>query len=305
MYVKEELSLLTPSTPQPRQRDNSAKLQEQVRVLTVQLQRERKAAQRLEEENKLLEKKHKTEVAQLQSDVEVMKSTLMKAKSTTKSVVAERDRAQGDLKSKTAVLDKLNSQVKSLVSGLVEAVEAAATLNDSELERLVKVLSTRLNSVKESTGADFDFEIKKLSGLVHRGLKPRVNSHVQSIYTSDSFCPDDTPERSYEVEFFTEDSQEYTDKLTPAKTLSLDLSMKSMVFQEPPDDTLHKSSSRDKTLEGKYAIAEHDFAAEQEGDLHLRKGELIQVLTKDDSGWWYGRIGTRAGNFPCNFVHLV
>jgi hypothetical protein len=47
-----------------------------------------------------------------------MKSTLLKAKSATKSVVAERDRAQGDLKSKTAVLDKLNSQVKSLVSGL-------------------------------------------------------------------------------------------------------------------------------------------------------------------------------------------
>jgi hypothetical protein len=63
MYVKEELCLLTPSTPQPRQRDNSAKLQKQVRVLTVQLQRERKGAQRLEEENKLLENKHKTEVA--------------------------------------------------------------------------------------------------------------------------------------------------------------------------------------------------------------------------------------------------
>jgi hypothetical protein len=169
----------------------------------------------------------------------------------------------------------------------------------------MKVLSTRLNSVRESTGADFDFEIKQLSGLVHRGLKPRVNCRVQSIYTSDSFCPDDKPERGYEVELFTEDSQEYSDKLTPAKTLNLDLSLKSMVFQEPPDDSLHKSASRDKALEGKYAIAEHDFTAEQEGDLHLRKGELIQVLTKDDSGWWYGRIGTRAGNFPCNFVHLV
>jgi hypothetical protein len=308
LYSKEELSIHNPSTPQPRQRDECTKLQEQVRVLTAQLQRERRASQKTEGEYKELDKKYKAEVVQIQSDVEGMKTHLYKAKLANKTLLTDKDKALHDLKTKGVALEELKAQVKSLVALFVDALETVIRQDDAGLQRVQKVLGYKLNSLKACTGAELDLEIQKLNSFSCRGLsKP---SSMKSIYTEpDSFCPIEKPGHSFDVEFFTEDSQVEEDfnKYAPLQALNPNISKKAMAFQEPPDDCfkLHKSASRDKVQEGCYAIAEYDFAAEQEGDLNIRKGELIQVLTKDEGGWWYGRIGTRSGNFPCNYVHLV
>jgi hypothetical protein len=310
LYSKEELSIHNPSTPQPRQRDEFTKLQEQVRVLTAQLQRERRASQKTEAEYKELDKKYRAEVVQVQSDVEGMKSHLYKAKLANKTILTDKDRALHDLKAKGAALDELKAQVKSLVTVFVDALETVIRQDDldSGLQRVQKVLGYKLSTIQACTGADLDLEIQKLNSFSYKGLSKPPS--MKSIYTDpDSFCPTEKPVHSFDHEFFTEDSQVEEDfnKYAPLQALNRNISKKAMVFQEPPDDCfkLHKSASRDKVQEGCYAIAEYDFAAEQEGDLNIRKGELIQVLTKDEGGWWYGRIGTRSGNFPSNYVHLV
>ncbi|GLE05949.1 hypothetical protein PINS_up015160 [Pythium insidiosum] len=47
----------------------------------------------------------------------------------------------------------------------------------------------------------------------------------------------------------------------------------------------------------------HDFVGENADELHLKKGEIIQILSKDNPDWWLGETcdGTR-GLFPANFV---
>lgn len=45
-------------------------------------------------------------------------------------------------------------------------------------------------------------------------------------------------------------------------------------------------------------IATYDFDGEEGNELSFREGEVIDVIEKDDSGWWLGKIGERVGVFP-------
>jgi amphiphysin len=52
-----------------------------------------------------------------------------------------------------------------------------------------------------------------------------------------------------------------------------------------------------------YCVAMYDFEAQAQGDLSFRKDEKIEVLEKRDvNDWWVGRVGTRTGQFPGNYV---
>ncbi|XP_049944241.1 mitogen-activated protein kinase kinase kinase 10-like [Schistocerca serialis cubense] len=51
----------------------------------------------------------------------------------------------------------------------------------------------------------------------------------------------------------------------------------------------------------------YDYDAQGEDELSLRRGEQVEVLSKDfkisgDEGWWTGKIGDKVGIFPANFV---
>lgn len=50
-----------------------------------------------------------------------------------------------------------------------------------------------------------------------------------------------------------------------------------------------------------------DYEATAEDELSLRRGDRVEVLSKDslvsgDEGWWTGVIAERVGIFPCNYV---
>lgn len=55
------------------------------------------------------------------------------------------------------------------------------------------------------------------------------------------------------------------------------------------------------------AIAKFTFDADQPGDLGFKKGEVITIVkrTENESDWWTGRIGSREGIFPSNYVEVV
>lgn len=55
------------------------------------------------------------------------------------------------------------------------------------------------------------------------------------------------------------------------------------------------------------AIAKFTFDADQPGDLGFKKGEIITIVKKTESetDWWTGRIGSREGIFPSNYVEVV
>lgn len=51
----------------------------------------------------------------------------------------------------------------------------------------------------------------------------------------------------------------------------------------------------------------YDYHAKGDDELSLRRGQVINVLSKNvyvsgDEGWWTGRIGNQVGIFPANFV---
>uniref|UniRef100_A0A8C6SIA3 Mitogen-activated protein kinase kinase kinase n=1 Tax=Neogobius melanostomus TaxID=47308 RepID=A0A8C6SIA3_9GOBI len=56
-----------------------------------------------------------------------------------------------------------------------------------------------------------------------------------------------------------------------------------------------------------YWTAVFDYEATAEEELTLRRGDLLEVLSKDskvsgDEGWWTGKIQDKVGIFPCNYV---
>ncbi|KAJ3612791.1 hypothetical protein NHX12_019049 [Muraenolepis orangiensis] len=60
---------------------------------------------------------------------------------------------------------------------------------------------------------------------------------------------------------------------------------------------------------GGYWTAEFDYEAGAEDELSLRRGDLVEVLSRDslvsgDEGWWTGMIADRVGIFPSNYVSV-
>jgi len=55
------------------------------------------------------------------------------------------------------------------------------------------------------------------------------------------------------------------------------------------------------------AIAKFTFEGEQSGDLSFKKGEIITILkrTDNETDWWTGRVGSKEGIFPSNYVETV
>eukprot|EP00761_Pharyngomonas_kirbyi_P000879 gb/GECH01000880.1/.p1 GENE.gb/GECH01000880.1/~~gb/GECH01000880.1/.p1 ORF type:complete len:265 (+),score=77.06 gb/GECH01000880.1/:1-795(+) len=55
----------------------------------------------------------------------------------------------------------------------------------------------------------------------------------------------------------------------------------------------------------KAVLARYNYEADDDEEMSFKKGEVIQVIQEDPSGWWFGFIGNRDGFFPSNFVEPV
>ena len=49
-------------------------------------------------------------------------------------------------------------------------------------------------------------------------------------------------------------------------------------------------------------IAMYPLEAEEEGELSFNEGDRIEVIRKDPSGWWEGRLNGEVGLFPENYT---
>ena len=48
--------------------------------------------------------------------------------------------------------------------------------------------------------------------------------------------------------------------------------------------------------------AQFDFEPQEEGELRLRKGDIVTVLDKSDENWWKGACNGQEGMFPVPYV---
>eukprot|EP01137_Pigoraptor_chileana_P027899 Opistho-2@11102 len=50
----------------------------------------------------------------------------------------------------------------------------------------------------------------------------------------------------------------------------------------------------------------YDYEASDVDELSFKAGDIIQIVNKDNEGWWQGKIGTgKAGLFPSNYVEMM
>ena len=45
-----------------------------------------------------------------------------------------------------------------------------------------------------------------------------------------------------------------------------------------------------------------DFTPQEEGELEFKRGDIIEVIEKDDPNWWKGKLNNNEGLFPSNYV---
>jgi len=65
----------------------------------------------------------------------------------------------------------------------------------------------------------------------------------------------------------------------------------------PPQPTRVKSMIQLQT-----AIAVFDYKSQANDELDLKEGEVVEIVSKDASGWWTGRLRGKQGLFPGNYV---
>ena len=49
----------------------------------------------------------------------------------------------------------------------------------------------------------------------------------------------------------------------------------------------------------------YDYIAQNDDELAFNKGQIINVLNKEDPDWWKGEVNGQVGLFPSNYVKLT
>ncbi|XP_077977004.1 SH3 domain-containing kinase-binding protein 1-like [Glandiceps talaboti] len=70
----------------------------------------------------------------------------------------------------------------------------------------------------------------------------------------------------------------------------------------PPKDI--KRPGADK-LRQKRAKVTYSYTPQNEDELELKLGELVEVTKQEEPGWWEGKLNGKVGVFPSNFVEIV
>lgn len=52
-------------------------------------------------------------------------------------------------------------------------------------------------------------------------------------------------------------------------------------------------------------IGMYDYMAQNDDELAFNKGQIINVLNKEDPDWWKGEVSGQVGLFPSNYVKLT
>lgn len=52
-------------------------------------------------------------------------------------------------------------------------------------------------------------------------------------------------------------------------------------------------------------IGMYDYIAQNDDELAFNKGQIINVLNKEDPDWWKGEVNGHVGLFPSNYVKLT
>ncbi|XP_012251131.1 SH3 domain-containing protein 19 isoform X2 [Athalia rosae] len=72
----------------------------------------------------------------------------------------------------------------------------------------------------------------------------------------------------------------------------------------PPQYLAEANGAVGDSFQESYGIALYDFSASQPNDLSLKEGDFVVLLKAINEDWLEGRVGTRQGIFPANFIDV-
>lgn len=89
-------------------------------------------------------------------------------------------------------------------------------------------------------------------------------------------------------------------RLGSTKSASLAAAAAAKSKPKPPPPPKPKPSRLSATPKVETVTALYDYAAQAEGDLSFRAGDVIEIVTRtgNDNEWWSGRLGGKEGQFP-------
>ena len=58
-------------------------------------------------------------------------------------------------------------------------------------------------------------------------------------------------------------------------------------------------------VSGKKAKVTFDYEAQDQNELSLKLGEIVDILGEEEPGWWKGQLANKVGVLPSNFVELI
>ncbi|KAH3729188.1 hypothetical protein DPMN_055154 [Dreissena polymorpha] len=77
---------------------------------------------------------------------------------------------------------------------------------------------------------------------------------------------------------------------------TIDTSLRRLVIEDYDDDTNTKK---------KRAKVVFSYEPEQEDELKLDIGDMVEVFKQEEEGWWEGIVNGKQGMFPSNFVEII
>jgi hypothetical protein len=98
-----------------------------------------------------------------------------------------------------------------------------------------------------------------------------------------------------------------TNKKSPAARKAQELQELPIVQSQPVQQ--QQQSQEQETAEEQWQVlfckAMYDYTAQDASALSFRRGDIIEVLNQQPSGWWDGLLGDERGWFPSNYVTLI
>ncbi|XP_070832119.1 nostrin [Chaetodon trifascialis] len=191
----------------------------------------------------------------------------------------------------------------SLKLDLLEATHYKLSVSLSELDGTPKSFHRFSNSIVKWKDKDCEHSVVQLTRPVklrRTPLRSRQSLRASIIYKGPA-------------QFLTQQSEEAlpsaTDQVTPTATTHDPAAgeCRSTVNGALPhtDDDKEQGQGRPQLYSIGQCRALYNFTPEQEDELTLKEGDLLDIYTKEENGWWFGKLNGKTGHFPSTYVEEV
>ncbi|XP_070770810.1 nostrin [Enoplosus armatus] len=181
---------------------------------------------------------------------------------------------------------------------LLEATHYKLSVSLSELEGKPKSSHRFSESIVKWKDKDFEHSVVQLTRPVKLRRTPfrsRQSLRASIIYKGPA-------------QFVTQQSAEAlpsaTDQVTSTTHETVAVECDSTVNGALPhtDDVKEQGQTTPELCSIGTCKALYDFTPEQDDELTLKEGDLLDILVKEENGWWFGKLNGKTGHFPSTYV---